>query len=378
MPVFVKGYGYTKVKEHWNKNIEDLALEACLEAIEMANIPIKKIDKIYVSNALSQYFNRRGHLGALIADALGVPGTPAVRIEAAGASGGAAVHQAFVELKRGGGNVLVCGVEKMTDVLPINVYTARALMEDWQYLTAIGATFEAIEALLLRMYIERYNAEHENIMNLAVIVHKNAVGAEHAQYPKAITIETVKKSPYVAEPLHLFETTAPADGAAAILLSSDQGDVEIKSSQISSDVFRFFERSDPLWFESTYNAAQAAYSELGITHKDIDFFEIHDVSTILGILEIEALGLTEKGAGHIFVREDKGLLESDVPLNTFGGLKARGDPIGATGVYQIAESAAQLYGMAGKNQLDNVRRGLALSVGGIGSISVIHILEKVI
>jgi len=377
MPVYVRGYGFTKVGEHWDKNLEDLAVEACLNAIDMAGLSPSSIDKIYVSNALAQILNRKGHLGALIADALGIIGKTAIRIEAAGASGGMAVHQAFMELKGGTAkNILVCGVEKMTDTLPQGIYTARAIMEDWPYLTGIGATFEAIEALLLRMYLERYDAPHENIMNMAVISHKNAVGAKHAQFPRALSIETIKKSPYVADPLHLFEITAPADGAAAVVLSSETGDVEIVASSVCSDKFRFFEREDPLWLDSVYLASQNAYNEAKITHTEVDFLEISDFSTIMGVLEIEALGFAEKGAGHEFVGKGIGLLNSEKPINTFGGLKARGDPIGASGVYQIAEVASQLLGMAGGNQLDNVKTGLALSVGGIGAVSVVHIIRR--
>ena len=377
MPVYIRGFGLTEVGEHWNKNLEDLAVEACLKAIERANIDPKEIDKIYIANALSQYLNRKGHLGALIADAIGLAGKPAIHVEAASASGGVAVHEAFTDIKGGiKRNVLVCGVEKMSDILPAYIYTARALMEDWQHLTAIGASFEAIEGMLLRLYLDRYNAPHENIMNAAVISHKNALNADHAQFKRPLTIENIKKSPYVADPLHLFEVTTTGDGAAAIVLSGESGDVEITASSIATDKFRFFERDDLLWLESVYLAAQDAYRQAKVSHADINFLELHDVSTIMSVLEIEALGLVEKGQGHVLFGNMIGTLDSERPINTFGGLKARGDPIGATGVYQIVEIAMQLSGEAGRNQLDNVKTGLALSVGGIGSSSVVHILKK--
>ena len=377
MPVYVAGYGFTKVKEHWNSSLEELAVDACLEAVDMAGVSLKNIDKIIVANALGEYLNRKGHLGALIADSLGVLNKTAVRIEAGGASGGMVIHQAFVELKAGeANNILVCGVEKMSDALPSAVYTARALMIDRQYLSAIGATLEALEAILLRLYLDRYKAEHDNIMNLAVISHGNAVNAKHAQFPRAITIETVKKSPYVADPLHLFEVTAPADGAAALLLSNSSGEAEIIASSAASDRFRFFERDDPLWLESVYSAVQSAYAQAKLTHDDIDFIELHDVSTIMGVLELEALSFADKGTGHKLIGDKFGDLSSEKPINTFGGLKARGDPIGATGIYQVAEIAAQLLNQADKNQLDNARTGLALSLSGLGELSVINILRK--
>jgi len=378
MPVYVKGYGFTKVREHWDAGLEELAVDACLKAIDMAGLSIKNIDKIIVANALGEYLNHKGHLGALIADSLGLLNKAAIRIEAAGASGAMAIHQAFIELKSSEAkNILVCGVEKMSDALPSTVYTARSMMIDRPYLTAIGATLEALEAILLRLYLDRYKAKHENIMNLAVISHSNAVNAKHAQFPKAITLETVKKSPYVADPLHLFEVTAPADGAAALILSNLSGGVEIIASDASSDKFRFFERDDILWLESVYSVAQSVYNQAKLTHSDVDFIELHDISTIMGVLELEALGLAEKGAGHELIGNGLGLLNSEKPINTFGGLKARGDPIGATGVYQVAEVAAQLYGQADRNQLDNARIGLALSVSGLGELSVINVLRKI-
>lgn len=377
MPVYVRGYGYTAVKEHWNTGLEDLAVDACIEAVDMAGLSPSKVDKIIVSNALGEYLNRKGHLGALIADSLGVLNKSSIRIEAAGASGGMAVHQAFVELKSGGArNVLICGVEKMSDVLPSSIYTAKALMIDRQYLYAIGATLEALEAIILRLYLERYKADHDNIMNLAVISHKNAVSAKHAQFPRAIKLETVKKSPYVADPLHLFEVTAPADGAAALLLSNESGDVEIVASSASTDRFRFFEREDILWLNSVYSSSQVAYEQAKLTHNDIDIVELHDISTIMGVLELEALGIAERGKGHELIGNNLGLLNSDKPINTFGGLKARGDPIGATGIYQIAEISEQLHGQAGNNQVDNAKTGLALSMAGLGELSVINILSK--
>lgn len=378
MPVYVKGYGFTKVREHWDISLEELAVDACLKAIDMAGLSIKNIDKIIVANALGEYLNHKGHLGALIADSIGLLNKPAIRIEAAGASGAMAIHQAFIELKSSKAkNILVCGVEKMSDSLPSAIYKARSLMIDRPYLSAVGATLEALEAILLRLYLNRYKAKHENIMNLTVISHSNAVGAKHAQFPKAITLDTVKKSPYVADPLHLFEVTAPADGAAALILSSSASEVEIIASDASSDRFRFFERDDMLWLQSVYLTAQSVYDQANITHSDIDFVEIHDISTIMGILELEALGFAEKGAGHELIGKNLGLLNSEKPINTFGGLKARGDPIGATGVYQVAEVAAQLYGQADQNQLDNAKIGLALSVSGLGELSVINVLRKV-
>ncbi|MHA1609214.1 MAG: thiolase C-terminal domain-containing protein [Candidatus Njordarchaeales archaeon] len=376
MPVLIRGYGLTSVGEHWDKNLVDLAVEACLQALETANIRPADIDIIYVANALSNYLNHQGLLEAYLADYLGVSGKTIIRVESDGASGGLAIHQAIRDIHSGAKNVLVCGVEKLTDVLPAQFISARNLANDWLFLSSIGATYEALQAIMLRLYMEKFNAPHEDIANLAVVSHEHAVTAPHAQFPRNISIEAVMKSPMVADPLHIFEIPAPGDGAAAVILSSEKGDVEIIGSGVANDVFRLYERNDILWLESVYMAMQKAIKQAGISRDEIDFLELYDSSTIMGVLELEALGFAERGEGYKLVASDDIKLNGRLPVNTFGGLKARGDPIGATGIYQIAEAYMQLTNNAGRNQVDKARIGLTVSIGGIGALSVINILRK--
>ncbi|MHA1616975.1 MAG: thiolase C-terminal domain-containing protein [Candidatus Njordarchaeales archaeon] len=377
MPVYVRGYGLTRVGEHWDKNLIDLAVDACLQALESANLRPSDLDGVYVANALSNYLNHQGLLEAYLADYLGIMGKTLIRVESDGASGGLAIYQAFKDVASGlARNVLVCGLEKLTDVLPSHITSARNLGSDWLFLSSIGATQEALQAILLQLYMDRYNAQHENIANLAVVSHEHAVTAPHAQFRRKITIESVMKSPTVADPLRIFEVPAPGDGAAALIISAEKGDVEIVGSSVANDKFRIYEREDPLWLESVYLAAQNAYRQAGVSPSEIDFVELYDSSTIMGVLELESLGFVERGEGHKLVGSEDVKLGGRTPVNTFGGLKARGDPVGATGIYQAVESYLQLSNNAGNNQVEKARVGLAISIGGIGAISVVNIFKR--
>lgn len=375
MPVYIRGVGLTKVSEYWKKSIYDLVVEAGLEALDSSGIDPSEIDRIYVANALGQYINRQGHLGAYVADALGLLNTGAVRVEGTGASGGMAVYLGYKDLLAGAENILVLGVEKMTDVLPTHVHTARSLAEDWSYLTSIGATFEGLEAILYRLYMKRYNVDQEKIAMLSVISHSHAEGVKHAQFPRKINLESVMRSPIIADPLHLLEIPAPCDGAAAVVLSK-KGNVKIDAVEMSTDEFRVFEREDPLWLDAVHDSMKKALTNAKLGINEIDFVELYDVSTILGVLELEAMGFADKGKGVELISEEVIGLNGKIPVNTFGGLKARGDPMGATAIYQIIEIYKQLIGEADRNQIDNAKIGLSLSLGGLGNTAVISILSR--
>jgi len=375
MPVYIRGVGLTKVSEYWKKSIYDLVVEAGLEALDSSGIDPSEIDRIYVANALGQYINRQGHLGAYVADALGLLNTGAVRVEGTGASGSMAVYLGYKDLLAGAENILVLGVEKMTDVLPTHVHTARSLAEDWSYLTSIGTTFEGLEAILYRLYMKRYNVDQEKIAMLSVISHSHAEGVKHAQFPRKINLESVMRSPIIADPLHLLEIPAPCDGAAAVVLSK-KGNVKIDAVEMSTDEFRVFEREDPLWLDAVHDSMKKALANAKLGINEIDFVELYDVSTILGVLELEAMGFADKGKGVELISEEMIGLNGKIPVNTFGGLKARGDPMGATAIYQIIEIYKQLIGEADRSQIDNAKIGLSLSLGGLGNTAVISILSR--
>lgn len=378
--VHIIGYGCTPVKEHWDKGIRELAFEAALKALEKAGID--KVDALVVGNMSSGVLAGQEHLGALIADELGMSGISALKVEAACASGGAAVHSAYAMVKSGAyKRVLVVGVEKMTDKLTPQVTSALAMAEDQRFtVSPTGVSFVALNALLHRLYMERYGVKPEEVAAFAVNDHKHAVNSPHAQYRNEITVEQVMKSPMVADPIHLLESSPIGDGAAAVVLSSEpEGDssVEIAASVAATDVFCLFSREDMLSLRATVLAAKKAYEQAKISPEDVDVLEVHDAFSILGAIALEDLGFAERGQGAKMAYEGETLIGGKLPTNTFGGLKARGHPVGATGVYQIVELCMQLSNEAGKNQVPDANVGLAQNVGGVGGTVVIHVLRGV-
>ncbi len=377
MTYYIRGVGLTKVGEHWERNLISLAVEASKKAIEHAGINPKNIDKILVANAAAPYLLNQSHLGPYLADYLGLSGVPVIGVDLGNAAGAAAIHMGLREIAAGAENVLVVGVEKLSDNLSKDVIGAVALEQDWEFLTALGVTSEAIQGILARMYMSRYNAPHENIAMMSVVSHNHAAKSPHAMYPFPTKIESVLKSPLFADPLRMLEIAGRGDGAAALVLSGSDGDVIIKGSSIRTDKYRVYEREDPLFLRAVNDAAQDVFTSANISHKDINVLELHDTTSIMGVLELEALGFAEKGAGHQLLGD--GQLNIDggsIPSNTFGGSKARGDPLGATGVYQAVEIYKQLIGEAGSNQVDGAKYGLSVTISGIASSAVVNLFSR--
>jgi acetyl-CoA acetyltransferase len=354
----------------------DLAVEAALKAIEDSSVDPRGIDKIIIANAASPFLLRQSHLAPLIVDHLGLSGKPAVSIEAANASGAMALHMGLKEVLAGSENVLVVGVEKLSDNKNEDVIAAVSLAEDWEFLAGLGVTSEAIQGIMARHYMSKYGAPHENIALVPTISHNHAAKSPHAMYPFPTKVEKVLRSPLYADPLHLLEIAGRGDGAAAVILSSERGSVEILASSIGTDRFRIFEREDLLYLKAVSDAAQDAYEKAKISISDVNVLELHDTTSIMGVLELEALGFAERGAGHKLLEDGVLDLNGKWPTNTFGGSKARGDPLGATGVYQAVEIYKQLIGEAGFNQIDNAKIGLSLTIGGIASTAVINVFKR--
>ena len=374
-PVYIAGVALTPIGEHWELSLRDLACEAALKALEKAEV--ERIDALYVANMGAAPLQSQLHLGALMADALGLYGLPAMRVEAAQASGGVAVHEAHLAVASGlYDSVLVIGVEKMSDALPHEVRSALAMAEDQEYTAYTGVTDVGLCALLHRLYMERYEAKPEEVAALAAISHEHAVGCPHAQYPFKVSVEKILSSPMEADPIHMLECSGIGDGAAALVLTADRGDVEIAASTVAVDHFFLTERSDHLILEAVRTASKRAYERADISPRDIDLVELHDSTTIMGILSLEDLGFIEKGFGARYVSEGNVRRDGELPVNTFGGLKARGNPVGATGVYQVAEIALQLLGEAGRCQVEDVEVGLAENLGGVASTASITILRR--
>lgn len=374
--VSIAGVALTPIGEHWELSLRDLFCEVALKALEDSEL--QHIDALYIANMSGAPLQGQLHLGAMMSDALGLRRIPAIRVEAAQASGGVAIHEAYLAVASGLYDVvMVVGVEKMSDAPPANVRSTLAMAEDQEYTAYTGVTEVGLCAMMHRLYMERFRAKPEEIATLAVVSHEHAVGCLHAQYPFRINIERILSSPMEADPIHLLECSGIGDGAAALILTPrDGGEVEIAASAVASDHYFITEREDPLTLEAVREASSRAYRAAGVSPKDIDLVEIHDSTTILGILSLEDLGFATKGEGASYVAEGNIYREGDIPTNTFGGLKARGNPTGATGVYQVAEVAIQLFGKADRCQIEGAEVGLAENLGGVASTCSVIILRR--
>lgn len=378
--VYVIGLGQTSVGEHWDRSARDLAVSSILEAMEDAGID--KADAIYVGNALSGELTGQEHLGALIADFAGLGGIEALRVEAAGASGGAAIRTGYLAVASGLQEVvLVTGVEKMTDLSGPSVEEALGTAADGDHEAIHGVSFVALNALLMRRYMHQYHVERDDFAHFAVNAHSNAVNNEHAMFRRSISVDAFRKARMIADPISLLDSAPLGDGAATVVLGSEKmvgrGDgsaVEIVASAVGADAISLHGRRNPLFLQAAYESARTAYAQAGVGPDDIGIFEPHDAYTIMSALSLEACGFASEGQGTRLAMEGEITLEGRIPICTMGGLKGRGYPLGASGVYQIAELSQQLRGEAGANQVE-CRLGMAQSLGGSGATAVSHILQ---
>jgi len=382
MKAYVSSAGFTSIGDHWDDSLLDLAVEAARKALK--SNPGLKPQQIFVGNMFSSVGASQEHLGALLASALGLEGTPAMKVEAACASGASAFNVAYSLVKGGSlDSALVVGVEKMRDLEPEQVSQALAMAESAEYTQFVGATFAALNGLLARLYMERMNVTRDELSALPVLDHSNAVTAEHAQFRKAISPEVVARSTMIADPLRLFDCAPVGDGAAAVVVAgekessrSKKGLVEVLGGKVATTEFSVYERKDMLRFKATEDAFKGAMSAAGVPMSKLDFAELHDAFSVVGALSLEAMGLSKKGAGAKDTKEGRFNLNSDLSVNTFGGLKARGHPVGATGIYQIAEAYLQLTGGAGKNQVEGAEFGATQNIGGVDTTSAVHVFGR--
>ena len=373
--VKVAGVGLIKVKEHWDRSIQDLFADASMKALKDSGV--EDIDKVYVSNMGSSLMQDQLNLAAVLTDTIGKSGLPATRIEAGSASGGVAFHEAVQAVASEYSDaVLVTGVEKLSDILPEVVTTGLAMTEEQEYTSYTGVTKAGIAAMIHRLYMDLY-ASPEEICMMAVKSHEHAVGCKHAQYPFKMSIDRAMDSPMEADPIHMMECSGIGDGAAAIVLvPSDDDGIEVAGTAVSTDYTSIAQRNDPLEMKAIKTAAEKAYKMAGIKANKVNLAEVQDDFTINGILSIEGLGLAKTGDGTKMVNNGDMDKDGKLPVNTFGGLKARGNPLGATGIYQIAEVALHLQGKAGEHQVEGAKIGVAQNMGGMASICAVNVLRR--
>lgn len=379
--VSIVGFGQTKVGEHWEKSLRQLASDAVLAAMQHAGID--RADVLYVGNMLSGELAGQEHLGALVADFVGLRGIEAIKVEAACASGAAAVRQALIAVASGLAEVAIAvGVEKMTDEVGSSVTSGLAMAADGDYEVAHGLSFVAINALLMRRYMYEFYYQREDFAPFTVNAHANAVNNPYAMFHRPIKAGAFAKAAMIASPISLLDSSPVCDGAAAVVIvPRKQGHaftdkpVRIAASAAATDTVALHDRRDPLFLQAAHDSAYKAYLQAGIRPEDIDLFELHDAFTVMAALSLEATGFAERGKGVALALDGEIRLDGRIPIATMGGLKARGHPVGATGVYQIVEVAQQLRGEAGANQVPDAHWGMAQNIGGSGATIIAHILE---
>jgi acetyl-CoA C-acetyltransferase len=384
--VSIIGVGCTKFGERWDVSLRDMIGEAGVLAIEDAEIAGEQIDALFVGNMSGGRFVEQEHIGALIADCAGLSRMhiPSTRVEAACASGGLALRQAVLAVASGYHDIVIAaGVEKMTDVSSGTAADALAAAADREWECFFGATFPALYAMMARLHMRRFGTTHDQMAQVAVKNHHNACYNPIAQYHMEISIEDVNRSSLVADPLRILDCSPISDGAAAVVLAPTETarrladtPIRIVGSAQASDTLALHDRRDLTTLDATVHAGRAAFAQAGIEPRQVDVAEVHDCFTIAEILAIEDLGFVEKGQGGKATEEGLTALGSSLPVNTSGGLKACGHPVGATGIKQAYEIALQLRGEAGKRQVDEADIGLTHNVGGSGGTALVHILAR--
>ncbi len=391
--VIIAGIGQTEVGEHWDIGLRDLAFAAIQDAVKDSGG--LKPQSLFVGNMLAPNLSNQAHLGALIADYAGLLGIEAVTIEAAGASGGAALRQGYLAVKSGLVDVaLVVGVEKFTDKVGSGVDAALATTGDADFESVQGMTPAAQAALLMKRYMHEYEIPKDGFAGFALTAHANGVANKYAMFRKAIKPETYAKAEMVSDPLNMFDMAPNADGAAAVVLTRSDllpsnfshPLVKIAGSASSSDTLALHDRKDMLYFDTAQISAGKAMKQVGAVLDDIDLFEYHDTFSIYAALQLEAVGFAIKGKGWKLAADGcisrvtpaVELLANNQHIHcaTMGGMKARGFAGGASGVYQAVDAVTQLRGEAEENQIPNAKTALIQSLGGPASTAVSHILQR--
>ncbi len=383
--VAVIGAGITAFGERWDTSFRDLCTEAGVAALEDANVAGEQIDAMFVGSMSAGRFIGQEHVGALVADYVGLGGelhVPATRVEAACASGGLAFRQAVAAVASGMSDVVVAaGVEKMTDVSDATDVLAGAADREWE--SFAGATFPGLYAMIACDYMHKYGLTREQLAQVAVKNHYHGARNPFAQFRSEITQSTVMKSTLVASPLRLFDCSPVSDGAAVVIVCPlerakefTDTPIQVLASAQAGDTIALHDRPDFSTMGATVAAGNSAFQQAKLERKDIDFVEVHDCFTIAELCAIEDLGFVPKGTAGKFTEEGETQVGGKLPVNTSGGLKACGHPVGATGIKQVWEVVQQLRGEAGKRQVEGAEIGMTQNVGGTGATVVSHIFRR--
>ena len=383
--VSIVGIGQSPVGELWSRSARQIAFDAISAAMQEAGI--NQADALYLGNMLSGSLLDQEHLATLVADYCGLTPIEAAKIEAACASGSAALRIGMMAVASGFHDVvIVAGLEKMTDTVGKDTTAGLATAADAEYEALHGVSFVGLNALLMQRYMYEYKVPLDAFAGFSINAHRNGANNPNAMFQEAIDLNDYVNAPIIATPINIMDSSPVCDGAAAVILvpteraheftrGHHRGAVRLLGSASATDTLAVHARRDPLWLEASYLSSQKAYRMAGITSADLDLFEVHDAFTIMSALSLEATGFARRGEGWRLAHEDAIGINGQLPISTMGGLKSRGHPVGATGVYQIVELVQQLTGTAGANQVHNARLGMAQNIGGSGATILTHILS---
>jgi len=383
--VAIIGVGHTKFGKLEDKDLMDLLCEASLEAIEDSNTSDKDFDSVYVSSMLAETLNHITGVASALVDRLGLLPAAADHIKNGPASGGSAIKNAFYAIASGACDlVLVSGAEKMTHITtPGAVTSAVASMTHHSAERIHGASLPSFAGMMARSYMEKYNVPKEWITSIAVKNHKNGLNNPYAHFQKEITLEKAMSSPIIADPLQLYDICPISDGGAALVMcnadiAKKYCDTPILITGVgqATDTHIVYERDDMTVLKALQICSDQAYKMANKTPKDIDVAELHDAFEILEAVESEDIGFFKKGEGAKAAWEGRTEIGGEIPINPSGGLKARGHPLGATGVAQVVELVWQLRGEAGKRQVSGANTGITCNFGGFGNNIISILVER--
>ncbi len=380
--VAILGIGQTSIDEHWDKSLREIGGEAAFAAMQDAGVD--KVDALFVGNMLSPLIDGQNQLGTFFADWVGLWHHEAIKIEAACGSGAAAFRAGLMAVASGDiESALVVGVEKMTDKAGHDVTAALATAADADYEVEQGVSFVGLNALVMQRYMFEFGWKHSDFAPFSINAHANAMHNPFARLHEKITVERFEKSSMVATPINLLDASPIGDGAAAAIIvpaekvasMTGRPRVVVAASASATDTIAVHSRKDPLFLAAAYDSSKRCYEMAGVESKDITVLELHDAFSIMTALSLEACGFAERGKGVQLGLDNEITVTGRMPICTRGGLKARGHPVGATGMYQIVEVVQQLRGECGKTQVDGAKIGMAQNIGGSGASVITHILK---
>jgi acetyl-CoA C-acetyltransferase len=383
--IAIIGIGQTPVSENWEQSIREIAAEAIFAAMLDANR--EHVDGLFIGNMLSGLISRQEQLGSLIADWVGFKSQEAFKVGAACGSGAAALRTALMAVGSGMlDSAIALGVEKMSETRGVETTAALATAADADYESAQGLSFVAINALIMQRYMYEFGWKHSDFAPFSINAHTNGAYNPFARLQDPISLEQYRHARMICSPINLMDASPTGDGAAAVLIvpldsfgytrrEASRSLITIAGSAAATDTLAVHDRKDPLWLAAAEKSSRKAYRQAGVAPQEIQVFELHDAFSIMSALSLEACGFAERGQAPRLALSGEICPTGRIPIATRGGLKARGHPVGATGIYQIVEVVQQLRGEAGPTQVNGATIGMAQNIGGSGASVITHILK---